>query len=101
VPADAVLIYQVDTDRNEPAWLYDEKVPPADFSNNPESYWTVGEIFCDTTNNIQISVLSETADGFVLSVQRGTCDPIPHMLAQIESWPSINLLILLGLLNCH
>ena len=100
VPANAVLIYQVVTNRSEPAWLFDEDNPPADYADNPGSYWVVGETFIDNTNEISISVLQETTDGFVISVQLGDCDPIQDLLDNLENWPTLNVLDLLGIFDC-
>jgi len=101
VPANAVLIYQVNTARDEPAWLYDTDVPPSDFANNQGSYWVPGETFTDLANEITISVLQETTNGFVVSVQIGDCDPMQNLMDNLTQWPSENILEFLDLMDCQ
>ncbi|PIE02224.1 MAG: hypothetical protein CSA81_08280 [Acidobacteria bacterium] len=97
LPADAVLIYQVEPQRDEPAWLVDEDNPPADFADNAGSHWVVGETYTDDTNGIVISVLQETVNGFVVAIQIGSCDPSSFM-NNLENWPSTKITELLTLL---
>ncbi len=67
----AVIIHEVRTNRNEPAWSVDAAVPPADVSNNPESMFVVGESWTAPGNAFTLRVTGATQDGFVLDLQRG------------------------------
>jgi M6 family metalloprotease-like protein len=71
LPGNAVLVFEIDPGRREPAWLYDETVPPADFSDNEGSMWKVGEIFEDAASEIEISVDGTTPEGFSLTITVG------------------------------
>ena len=64
VPGDAIIICEVDPGRSEPAWTVDADMPPANFANNEGTMWKVGETFADPDAGIEITVLSETTDGF-------------------------------------
>jgi M6 family metalloprotease-like protein len=68
---DAVIIHEVNTQRNEPAWSVDATSPPADTANDPGSMFAVGESWTEPGNAFKVSVASATTDGFVLNVQRG------------------------------
>jgi hypothetical protein len=67
----AVIIHEVDTTRSQPSWIQDAQIPPADISNNPGSLFVVGESWVDPGGVFQVSVTGETADAFVVNVQRG------------------------------
>jgi hypothetical protein len=69
---DAVIIHEVDLDRDEPAWSVDATVPPADVANDPGSMFVVGEAWTEPNGAFTVSVMSETPDGFVLDIQRGS-----------------------------
>jgi hypothetical protein len=69
---DAVIIHEVKTDRDAPAWSVDASVPPANVSNNEGSMFKVGESWTAPGNAFTVSVASATTDGFVLNLQRGT-----------------------------
>ena len=69
---DAVIIHEVDTTREEPAWSVDAQVPPANYSNNEGSMFKVGESWTAPGNAFRVDVVSATANGFVLNVLRGT-----------------------------
>ncbi len=71
LPGDAVLIHQIVPGRDEPSWGYDEQQPPADYSDNPGTMWTVGETFVDAANQISISVTMATATGFEVEIVSG------------------------------
>ena len=68
---DAVIIHEVKTDRNEPAWSVDASVPPANTANNEGSMFKVGESWTAPGNAFKVTVASATTDGFVLNLQRG------------------------------
>jgi len=69
---DAVIIHEVKTDRDAPAWSVDASVPPANISNNEGSMFKVGESWTAPGNAFTVNVASATTDGFVLNLQRGT-----------------------------
>ena len=71
---DAVIIHEVDTTRDEPAWSVDASVPPADTSNNEGSMFKVGESWTAPGGAFTVSVVGATSEGFVLNLLRGA-DP--------------------------
>jgi hypothetical protein len=68
---DAVIIHEVDTERDAPAWSVDADVPPANIANNAGSMFVVGESWTAPNATFKVSVTAATADGFILNVQRG------------------------------
>jgi hypothetical protein len=68
---DAVIIHEVRTDRDAPAWSVDASAPPADVSNNEGSMFKVGESWTAPGNAFTVSVVSAAAEGFVLNLRRG------------------------------
>jgi M6 family metalloprotease-like protein len=68
LPGNAVLVFEVDPGRQEPAWLVDGDNPPAGYASNPGSMWTPGEVFADPAAEIWISVDGVTANGFSISI---------------------------------
>ena len=64
----AVIIHQVDTGRNEPAWSMDAAVPPANRANNEGSMFKPGETWTAPAGAFSVRVLSENTNGFVVSV---------------------------------
>ena len=75
LPGNAVIIHEVVPGRSEPSWAYDAQVPPANFGNNPGTMFTVGESFLDAAEEIQINIISETTDGFVIEIDRDGPEP--------------------------
>lgn len=71
---DAVIIHEVDENRDEPAWSVDAQVPPANTANNEGSMFKVGESWTAPGAAFKVDVVAATADGFVLNLLRGT-DP--------------------------
>ncbi len=71
LPGDAVLVFEVDPGREEPAWLYDEDMPAADYSDNEGSMLKVGELFEDAANEISVSVDAATTNGFQITLSVG------------------------------
>jgi len=69
---DAVIIHEVDTTRDEPAWSVDATVPPADTANDEGSMFKVGESWTAPGNAFTVGVTATSAEGFVLNLQRGT-----------------------------
>ncbi len=70
LPGDAVIIHEVVTTRSEPSWSYDADVPPANYASNEGTMFRVGETFIDAAENIEITIDSATANGFVVTVDR-------------------------------
>ncbi len=68
LPGDAVILCEVDPGRQQPAWTVDSDVPPADYGDNEGTMWKVGETFTDAEAGITVSVISETTDGFVVTI---------------------------------
>jgi M6 family metalloprotease-like protein len=68
---DAVIIHEVNTTRQEPAWSVDASVPPANVSNNAGSMFVVGESWTAPGNALRVSVTGATTDGFLIDVVRG------------------------------
>lgn len=67
--ADGVLIYSVDTTRSEPAWLVNHTDQPGD---DTAVVYTVGESFQDPVWQVEVTVTAATADGYTVSITRGT-----------------------------
>ncbi|MDH3255233.1 MAG: choice-of-anchor D domain-containing protein [Acidobacteriota bacterium] len=68
LPGNAVLIFEVDPGRREPAWLVDSDQPPANYASNEGSMWRAGETFEDPDNDIWISVDGASPEGFTVSL---------------------------------
>jgi hypothetical protein len=68
---DAVIIHEVRTDRDAPAWSVDASAPPADVSNNEGSMFKVGESWTAPGNAFTVSVVSAAAEGFELNRRSG------------------------------
>lgn len=68
---DAVIIHQVDTGRAQPSWAVDADVPPADFSDNPGTMWTVGETFVEPAGLFSVHVEAAAATGFEITLVTG------------------------------
>ncbi|HET8898334.1 MAG TPA: hypothetical protein VFN09_06145 [Rhodanobacteraceae bacterium] len=68
--ATAVIVHAVDTNRQEPAWSVDRRMPPADTANNRESLFLVGDRY-DLAPDVHLSVTAQVSDGFLLDVQIG------------------------------
>ena len=70
LPAEAVVIHDVDTSRTEPAWVVD-----VDNNGNPNdaaAAWTPGETFSDAANGISVAVNAMTATGFSVTITNST-----------------------------
>lgn len=66
----AVVIHEIDESRPAPAHVID--MDGNGNTGDAGAMWLPEEIFTDATNHISISVLSETASGFVVLVRNGT-----------------------------
>lgn len=75
IPGSAVLIHEVDlTNFGANHHLIPFRLDPADPENDPggaDAMWTPGRTFTDSTCRIGVTVLSETASGFVVRIQNG------------------------------
>lgn len=67
----AVIIHEVLTTRSTPAWIVDATNPPATVSNNEGSMFKVGETYT-LAGKFSVTVNSATAEGFNVTVVRGT-----------------------------
>lgn len=74
LPADAVIIHQVDLDRSEPSWAVDADEPPANYGDNEGTQWLPGETFSIYEDGVTISVDSATATGFEVTIERERVD---------------------------
>lgn len=63
---DAVVIYEIDTTRNEPAHIIDSDGNGDNWDDGP--LWTVGEAFRDNANGIAVSVDSSTSSGYIVTI---------------------------------
>ena len=73
LPGAGVIIHQVDTSRDRPAYVVD-----ADGNGNTGdagALWTVGETFNDAANGISVSIVSSSASGFTVTITT----PIPGL----------------------
>jgi hypothetical protein len=73
LPGQAVILHEVDTTRNIPAHVVD-----SDLNGNTGdagTMWNVGETFTDAENNISVSIDSESASGFVVTITLGEASP--------------------------
>jgi M6 family metalloprotease-like protein len=68
---DAVIIHEVQTSRKEPAWSVDADTPPANRANNEGSMFKVGETWISPDYAFRVTVESQTAEGFVVTVRQG------------------------------
>src|SRR5690606_26154050 len=76
----AVIIHEIDIDRDQWAWLVGgtTDAKSASLENNqadPDGAWLVGETFNDAAKGISVTVVSETANGFVISVDMPNIPP--------------------------
>jgi M6 family metalloprotease-like protein len=83
MPGDAVVVHEVLTGRGEPAWSQDADVPPATYANNEGSMFKVGETWTSPDLAFRVSVLSATAEGFVVQVRPRPRTGGPGQLFQV------------------
>lgn len=79
LPGQAVIIHEVDTNRQRPAYVLD--VDGNGNTGDAGAMWTVGETFHDALNDITVSVDSATATGFVVTVATCTAPAAPADVA--------------------
>ena len=76
LPANAVVIHLVDTTRSD----RDAQVVDPDGNGNPDdagAMWLPGESFVDAANNIRVAVVSQTTNGFLVTVENGKSTTAP------------------------
>ena len=69
LPAQAVIIHEIDTTRDISAHVID--VDNNGNTGDAGATWTVGEVFRDTANNISVAVLAQTTTGFRVNITLG------------------------------
>ncbi len=74
---DAVIVHEVQTSRKEPAWSMDADTPPANRANNEGSMFKVGETWVSSDHAFRVTVDSQTAEGFVVTVRPGPRKSLP------------------------
>jgi len=72
----AVIVHEVDTTRQEPAWSVDAQSPPADVANDAGSMFKSGETWTAPKGALGVSVTAASSNGFVVSVSRAEDDLI-------------------------
>lgn len=66
LPGDAIIIHEVDMEREAPARLMGR--PGEDVRLHADSMWQVGQTFANATHGVTITVEAETATGFVVTI---------------------------------
>jgi len=84
----AVIIHEVDTTRSRPAYVLDPDLNGV--TSDAGAMWTVGETFTDAANQISVAVLSATATGFTVRIQRGATSSLPPAATLISPSGSIS-----------
>ncbi|NOT88481.1 MAG: hypothetical protein HOP03_09880 [Lysobacter sp.] len=74
---DAVIVHEVQTSRKEPSWSMDADTPPANRANNEGSMFKVGETWVSSDYAFRVTVDSQTAEGFVVTVRPGPRKSLP------------------------
>ncbi len=73
LPDKAVIIHEVDTTRERPAYVID---PDGNGDTGDEgAMWKVGETFVDNANGISVQVVSSTSTGFNVSINQTPYQP--------------------------
>jgi M6 family metalloprotease-like protein len=83
----AIIIHDVNTARQEPAWIVDPNGAP---SSDASAMWVVGETFTDTANNISVRVDSATATGFAVTIANNTALPPPITDTSLSNGVALN-----------
>lgn len=79
---DAVIVHEVQTSRKEPSWSMDADTPPANRANNEGSMFKVGETWVSSDYAFRVTVESQTAEGFVVTVRPGPRKSLPGQQVQ-------------------
>ncbi|MBK9124443.1 MAG: hypothetical protein IPM16_15175 [Chloroflexi bacterium] len=69
---DAVVIYEINPNRSQPAWLTGGTSDSASYGSGAQ--WVPGETYTNGADDVKISVLSATTNGYQVRVELG--DPI-------------------------
>jgi uncharacterized repeat protein (TIGR01451 family) len=69
IPGEAVVIHEVDTTRERPAYVVD--VDNNGDTGDAGAMWLPGEVFSSTTNGITVCVNSATSTGFIVTIGQG------------------------------
>jgi M6 family metalloprotease-like protein len=87
---DAVIVHEVQTSRKEPSWSMDADTPPANRANNEGSMFKVGETWISADYAFRVTVDSQTAEGFVVTVRPGPRKSLPgqHVLSPGTAKPA-------------
>ena len=102
LPGNAVLIFEVQAGRSEPAWVVDGDPIPANYADTEGVMWRVGETFIDSANQIRINVTAATANGFEITVDTRDCSSSNPFFIALPNWPeNENILTLMQLLICN
>ncbi len=64
----AVLIHEVNENREEPSWLVDQRTPASDFANTPGVMWLPGETYSNEAAGLRVTVVAQTPTGFLVDV---------------------------------
>lgn len=68
LPGAAVIVHEVDSQRREPGWAMDASPVAADYADTPGTMFQPGEQWRSADGALQLTVLEQTADGFLLQV---------------------------------
>ncbi|MEQ1513725.1 MAG: hypothetical protein ABL934_13740 [Lysobacteraceae bacterium] len=79
---DAVIVHEVMTTRKEPSWSMDADRPPATRANNEGSMFKVGETWVSPDYAFRVTVDSQTAEGFAVTVRPGPRKSLPSQQVQ-------------------
>lgn len=88
-PANGIVLYYVDPNhlRSEYAWLALGTTNAN--SGTADSLLTVGETFTDATNDVRITILAETTNGFRVAISK-LSDPLPFNLLSPASGTTVD-----------
>ncbi len=98
VPDDAIIIHHVDESRERPAQVID-----VDNNGNPNdegARWRVGEIFNDSVNNINITIIEDLGDHYRISISTSDLDLNAYTSSFIDNG-MLDVLFILGDSNPH
>jgi M6 family metalloprotease-like protein len=92
LPGKAVIIHEIDETRIEPAWLVGGTTDAKSKSvnndpDNPDAAWLPGESFVGP--NFTVNVISETTNGFVISVEYDGPTPTATPTSEPTATPTV------------
>jgi len=97
IPDNAVIIHEVDVNREIPAQVVD-----IDNNGNPNdegAIWRKGEIFRDNINNIVITIIDKVGDKYVINISRS--QKLSNYTSSFIHNDTLNALFVLGDSNPH